>query len=115
MDEVFKEYVFDTTNIGKIKKKRVTRILNYQSNTCGDNFRIYLIIENDKIIDIKYQIFGCIALMAGSAATSQLIKGKGIEDIKDIKDSEVLNMLGDYPKDRTSCILKMLNVLKSEL
>ena len=43
---------------------------------CGDIMKIYMKIEDDTIVDIKFQTFGCGAAVATSSMATELVKGK---------------------------------------
>ena len=43
---------------------------------CGDIMKIYLKIENDIIVDVKFNTFGCGSAIASSSMATELIKGK---------------------------------------
>ena len=43
---------------------------------CGDIMRMYLKIENNVIVDVKFLTFGCGAAIATSSMATDLIKGK---------------------------------------
>lgn len=64
---------------------------------CGDIMKIYLKIENDVIVDVKFKTFGCAAAIATSSITTELIKGKTIEEALKLSNKVVVEAL-----DRTS-------------
>ena len=43
--------------------------------TCGDIMKITLKIENDVIVDAKFQTFGCAAAIATSSTATEMIIG----------------------------------------
>ena len=47
---------------------------------CGDIMRMYLKIENNVIVDVKFLTFGCGAAIATSSMATDLIKGKPIAE-----------------------------------
>ena len=47
---------------------------------CGDIMKIYLKIENDIIVDVKFNTFGCGSAIASSSMATELIKGKPLAD-----------------------------------
>ena len=47
---------------------------------CGDIMRMYLKIENNVIVDVKFLTFGCGAAIATSSMATDLIKGKTVEE-----------------------------------
>ena len=42
---------------------------------CGDIMKIYLKIENDIIVDVKFKTFGCGSAIASSSMSTEMIKG----------------------------------------
>ena len=60
---------------------------------CGDIMKIYLKIENDIIVDVKFKTFGCAAAIATSSITTELIKGKTIEDALKLSNKAVVEAL----------------------
>ena len=47
---------------------------------CGDIMRMYLKIENNVIVDVKFLTFGCGAAIATSSMATDLIKGKTVKE-----------------------------------
>jgi NifU-like protein involved in Fe-S cluster formation len=115
MGEKFKEYAFNTKYIGLVRNASIK--YQFTSKKCGDTFKIYIKLDESKkrVIDAKYKIFGCMALMAGSRVTCELIIGKTIDEIMNIKDKDVLSYFDEYPEDRLDCILRMKNCLIDEV
>ena len=47
---------------------------------CGDIMKIYLKIENDIIVDVKFETFGCGSAIASSSMATEMIKPDGVID-----------------------------------
>lgn len=60
---------------------------------CGDIMKIYLKIENDIIVDVKFKTFGCGSAIASSSMSTEMIKGKSIYEALDLTNKEVANAL----------------------
>lgn len=108
MDIKFREKIFNNKYIGTIKNSTI--IYEYKSKQCSDNFKIFIKIKDNKIIDIKYQIFGCIGLMAGCFQTCDLIINKTISEVFELKEEDILKDIGVYPEEKKYCILKLFNL-----
>ena len=50
---------------------------------CGDDMKIYLIVENNKITNFKYECESCIYCQASVSLLSRKAKNKLIEKVKD--------------------------------
>lgn len=42
---------------------------------CGDVMKIYIKVKDDKIVDAKFQTFGCGAAIAVSSMITEIVKG----------------------------------------
>ncbi|MFA5174386.1 MAG: Fe-S cluster assembly scaffold protein NifU [Candidatus Pacearchaeota archaeon] len=70
---------------------------------CGDIMKVFLKIDENKIKDIKFQTMGCIAAIATSSMTTELAKGKTLEEAKKITNKDVAKALGDLPPIKMHC------------
>ena len=82
---------------------------------CGDVLFLYLKIEGNKIVDAKFETFGCAAAIATSSALTELIKGKTIEEAGKISNKNVENYLGQLPIVKKHCSLLAEDALKDAL
>jgi nitrogen fixation NifU-like protein len=64
------------------------------SPLCGDVMKIQLRFdENNRVIDAKYKVFGCVSAIASMELACTLLKGKTIEEAKVIENKEVADKL----------------------
>jgi nitrogen fixation protein NifU and related proteins len=82
---------------------------------CGDVMKLYLKIENDKIVDVKFKTFGCGAAIASSSMTTELIKGKSIEEAVKLSNEAVSEALGGLPPAKEHCSVLAEDALKAAL
>lgn len=73
------------------------------SMECGDYLEIYIRVENNRIEDVKFKVQGCIAALASSSMTTELIKGKTLEEAGHITDQDISNALGGLPEHKMHC------------
>ena len=71
--------------------------------SCGDILKIYLKIENDIIVDAKFQTFGCAAAIASSATATKMIIGKTVDEALVISNSEIVEELEGLPPQKIHC------------
>jgi nitrogen fixation NifU-like protein len=82
---------------------------------CGDIMKMYLKIENDVIIDVKFKTFGCGAAIATSSIATELIKGKTINEALQITNKRVVDELDGLPPVKIHCSLLAEQAIKSAI
>ena len=70
---------------------------------CGDIMKIYLKIENDIIVDVKFNTFGCGSAIASSSMATELIKGKPLADALTLTNKAVAEALDGLPAHKLHC------------
>ncbi len=80
---------------------------------CGDEIKIYLKVKDGKVEDVRFTGRGCCISQAAADLLSNHILGKSLEEIKKIKNNEMINMLGiEIGPVRIKCALLGLFALK---
>ena len=80
---------------------------------CGDIMKIYLKIENDVIVDVKFETFGCGSAIASSSMATELIKGKTIEDALKLTNQAVMEALDGLPPVKVHCSVLAEQAIKA--
>ncbi len=70
---------------------------------CGDIMKIYLKIENDIIVDVKFETFGCGSAIASSSMATELIKGKPVSEAMKLTNKAVAEALDGLPAHKLHC------------
>ena len=63
-----------------------THFSKLKNSICGDEMKIYLIVQNDKITDFKYECESCIYCQASVSLLSRKAKNKSIEKVKNFAE-----------------------------
>ena len=74
-----------------------------QNPVCGDTMRLFIKVEADRIIDATFLTFGCGAAIASSSITTELIKGKTLQEALTISNQMVAGALGGLPPTKIHC------------
>ena len=70
---------------------------------CGDQMKMFIKVEDDKIKDIAWKTYGCASAIASTSALSELAKGKTLDDAVKITAEDIDNYLGKLPKHKFHC------------
>ncbi len=82
---------------------------------CGDIMKITLKIENDIIVDAKFQTFGCTAAIATSSTATEMIKGRTVEDALKLTNAEVVEYLQGLPPQKIHCSVLAEEAIKKAI
>ena len=74
----------NTENHGALDKH--THFSKLKNPICGDEMKIYLIVENDKIKNFKYKCESCIYCQASVSLLSRIAKNKSTEKVKNFAE-----------------------------
>jgi nitrogen fixation NifU-like protein len=69
----------------------------------GDKIKIFIKVENNQLIDVKFRTFGCGAAIAASSMVTVLAIGKTLEAALNIQNEDVSEALGGLPKEKLLC------------
>jgi len=93
--------------------KEATHIIEEGNQSCGDLIKLYLIVANSTIADVKFKGLGCAISIASTSLLTDYIKGKSLEEIKKLDSQIVFDLLGTkVSPGRLKCALLPLEALK---
>ena len=69
---------------------------------CGDVMRLQLKLNGDLIEDVKFKTYGCGSAIASSTMFVEMLKGKTVEEAKQIKDKDIAQAL-ELPPIKLHC------------
>jgi nitrogen fixation protein NifU and related proteins len=82
---------------------------------CGDLMKIYIKVEGDIIKDIKFETLGCAAAIATSSMTTDLAKGKTLDEAMKISNKDVAENLEGLPPVKMHCSNLAANALHNAI
>ena len=82
---------------------------------CGDIMKIYLKIENNIIVDVKFETFGCGSAIASSSMATELIKGKPISEALSLTNKAVAEALDGLPAHKLHCSVLAEEAIKKAI
>ena len=70
---------------------------------CGDIMKMFLKIENDIIVDVKFKTYGCASAIATSSIATDMIKGQPISEALKLTNKAVVEALDGLPAVKIHC------------
>ncbi len=107
------EHFKNPRNVGVLEDADV--VAEVGSPECGDSITVYLKIEDDKIVDIRYQTFGCAAAIASSSVASELVKGMSLCEAYKVSKQRIADALGGLPAPKLHCSLMVEDGIKEAI
>lgn len=111
-DKVF-EHFFCPRNVGSMPD--ADAIGKFGDPECGDSLKIYIKVRGNIIEEISFQAFGCVAAIATSSVTTELAKGKSLEDATEITDEDITKALDGLPENKLHCSVLGAGALKDAI
>jgi len=70
---------------------------------CSDVIKIFIKFENNKVINAKFQVYGCPGAISTTDVFIDMIKGKDINKILKITNDQISDALGGLPLTHMHC------------
>ena len=85
--------------------------------TCGDALKLYLKLDEDKerVVDVKFQTFGCASAIASASALTELVKGRTVAEVEKITNDTIAEFLGTLPEEKMHCSVMGMEALEAAL
>ena len=107
------DHFMNPRNVGEIES--ADGVGEVGNPACGDMMRLYLKIEEGKVVDAKFRTFGCGAAIASSSMLTEMIKGKTVEEARAISNQHVADALDGLPAVKIHCSVMAEQAVKSAL
>jgi len=95
------DHFMNPRNVGELAEANA--VAEVGNPVCGDVMRMYLLIEDGRIKDIRFKTFGCGAAIATSSMATEMVKGKTIEEALEITNRAVAEALDGLPPNKLHC------------
>jgi len=113
--ELVMEHFQHPHNVGRIENPDAKAIEG--SPACGDMVAVYLQVDPEtlRIIDVKFESYGCASNIATGSIITDMAKGKTLEEAKEITWKQASDALGGLPPIKTHCSVLAVDGLRSAI
>ncbi len=95
------DHFMNPRNVGEIED--ANGIGTVGNAKCGDIMKIYIKVEDNVIVDVKFKTFGCGAAIATSSKATEMVKGMTIDEALKVTNKMVAESLGGLPAVKMHC------------
>jgi nitrogen fixation NifU-like protein len=95
------EHFLNPKNVGEIEDADGVGIIGDPG--CGDCIKVFIKVKDRRIDDIKFKVYGCPAAIGTSSITTELAKGKTLDEAFQISNEDVVEALGGLPDPKIHC------------
>ena len=88
-------------NVGEIEDANAVGLVG--NAKAHDIMQMFMKIEDDKIVDVKFKTFGCGAAVATSSMATELVLGKTIDEALQLTNRAVMEALDGLPPVKVHC------------
>ncbi|QSV46747.1 iron-sulfur cluster assembly scaffold protein [Geobacter benzoatilyticus] len=99
--EKVRDHVRNPRNVGSLDDANV--VVQAGDPDCGDAVLFFLKIEGEVIRNVKFLIKGCGAAIATSSVATELVMGKGLDEVLALDDQAIASALDGLPEEKMHC------------
>jgi len=81
---------------------------------CGDVMKLQIKVENGVITDAKFKTYGCGSAIASSSLVTEWVKGKSLDEAREITNSSIAEELA-LPPVKIHCSILAEDAIKAAI
>ena len=81
---------------------------------CGDVMKLQIKVEGERIVDAKFKTFGCGSAIASSSLATEWLKGRTIDEARNIKNTDIVEELS-LPPVKIHCSVLAEDAIKAAI
>jgi nitrogen fixation protein NifU and related proteins len=100
-------------NVGDVESPNLSAQM--ENPACRDVLKLTAKLAGRQIADIRFRAKGCVPAMACGSAITELVKGKTIEEARQVSREELLRAVGGLPEASGHAATLTMDTLKALL
>jgi len=109
----FKEHLAHPRNAGELAEANA--VADETNPICGDRLRLSLLVVGDRIEAARYLAYGCPPTLVCGSVLTELVRGKTVEEAKQLTRSHLLDAIGGLPSRKHHAASLAIETLNSAL
>ena len=115
MDDLYRDYILEhykhPRNFGELQERDLEA--HEHNPLCGDELGVHIVLDGDRIEDLRFQGHGCAISQAAASIASEELKGMALEDVGRLDADWMIELLGiPVSATRRKCALLNLKVVR---
>ena len=100
-------------NVGELSEPDA--VVTVGSPHHGDVMRLSLRILQERVVEARFKVFGCAAAIAAGSMTTEMVRGRRLEEVEAITNLQVAEALGGLPETKIHCSVLAEQALREAL
>ncbi len=115
MDDLYRDYILEhykhPRNFGELQERDLEA--HEHNPLCGDELGVHILLDGDRIEDLRFQGHGCAISQAAASIASEELKGMKVADVGRLDADWMIDLLGiPVSATRRKCALLNLKVVR---
>jgi NifU-like protein involved in Fe-S cluster formation len=111
--DIVQEHFENPRNVGVLEQADAEA--EVYNPACGDTMHLYLRIQDNRIVEAKFQTQGCPAAIAAGSALTELLMGRTVDESLDIKEALINQTLGGLPPQKAHSAVLTEDAIKAAI
>ncbi len=102
LNNLYREVIMDNYKNPKnkgLKNASPYHLVHLTNPSCGDDMRVEILVENDKVVDVRQDGHGCSICLSSASVMSDLLIGKSVAEAKELIESFYTMVKGEEVLD----------------
>ncbi|PKL13699.1 MAG: iron-sulfur cluster assembly scaffold protein [Spirochaetae bacterium HGW-Spirochaetae-8] len=101
--DTVKEHFMNPKNVWEDEEFKADGFGQVGSMACGDQMRVGIQVKDDRIVDLKWQTYGCASAIASTSMMSEMAIGLTLAEAYHLTPAMITERLGGLPQHKFHC------------
>lgn len=83
--------------------------------TCGDVVHLAIRLESNRVAEARFRARGCAIAIAAADVACELLRDETLTSAQVLSASDIQQVIGEVPEERSSCVEIVLGALRGAL